>query len=110
MNLNERVCRNADHAKATAIDTHREIGEQIADINQKCRDLEKTLADGEGFSMRLDDTGFTSQWAHLYRKYSRFESELQRQSSYREAFSYLEQALIEARYQIERMREFERSS
>jgi chromosome segregation ATPase len=107
--LKERVCLNADHAKATAKDIHREIGEQIDDIKQKCRDLEKTLADGQGFSMRLDDTGFTSQWAQIYRKYSRFESELQRQSSYREAFSYLEQALIESRYQIERMREFERS-
>jgi hypothetical protein len=107
--LNERVCRSADHAKATAKDIHREIGEQIDDISQKCRDLEKTLADGQGFSTRLDDTGFTSQWAQIYNKYSRFESELQRQSSYREAFSYLEQALIETRYQIERMREFERS-
>jgi chromosome segregation ATPase len=107
--LKERVCRSADHAKATAKDIHREISEQIGDINRKCQDLEKTLADGQGFSMRLDDTGFTSQWAQIYRKYSSFESELQRQSSYREAFSYLEQALIEARYQIERMREFERS-
>ena len=107
--LNERVCLSADHAKATAKEIHREIGEQIADISQKCRDLEKTLADGQGFSTRLDDTGFTSQWAQIYRKYGRFENELQRQSSYREAFSYLEQALIETRYQIERMREFERS-
>lgn len=107
--LRERVRQNADHAKAEAKEIHREIGEQIDDINQKCEDLEKTLADGEGYAMRLDDTGFTSQWAQIYRKYSRFESELSNQSSYREAFSYLEQALIEVRYQIERMREFERS-
>ena len=106
----ENECRqNANHAKAEAKEIHREIGAQIDEIAQKSEDLEKTLADGEGYSMRLDDTGFTSQWAQIYRKYRRFESELERQTSYREAFSYLEQALIEARYQIERMREFENS-
>jgi len=104
--LRNRVRQQANHAKAEAAAIQQEIREQIDEINQKCEKLEKTLADGDGYSSRLDDTGIQSQWGQIYRKYSRFEEELERQFSYREAFSYLEQALIESRYQIERMREF----
>ncbi len=104
--LMNRVRQQANHAKAEAGAIQQEIREQIDEINQKCKKLEKTLADGDGYSMRLDDTGIQSQWGQIYRKYSRFEEELERHVSYRGAFSYLEQALIESRYQIERMREF----
>ena len=103
------VRQQARNAIEAAKEVQREIHQQINDIHQKREDLEKTLADGQGYSMRLEDTGFRSQWAQIYRKYSQFESELEKQTSYREAFSYLEGALIEARYQIARMREFENS-
>jgi len=107
--LAERVSQSARHAKDEAAAIQAETREQIREIDQKRKDLEKTLADGEGYSLRLEDTGFRSQWQQIYRKYSQFESELANQSSYREAFSYLEQALIESRYQIERMQEFDTS-
>jgi hypothetical protein len=101
-----RVRENADRARDAAEALQQEISEQIADIEGKIDDLEKTLAEGQGHAMRLDDTGFQSQWAQIYRQYRHFEEELEEQTSYREAFSYLESALIESRYQIERMREF----
>jgi hypothetical protein len=107
--LRQQVCQSAKHATEEAKGTRQEIREQISDINQKCENLEKTLAMGEEQVIRLDDTGFRSQWQQISRRYGEYESELKKQTSYREAFSYLEQALIESRYQIARMREFENS-
>jgi DNA repair exonuclease SbcCD ATPase subunit len=107
--LSERVQQNADNAKDEAKKIRGDTRDQINEINRKRKDLEKTLADGQGYAMRLEDTGFRSQWAQIYRKFSVYDEALENHTSYREAFSYLEQAIIETRYQIERMREFEGS-
>lgn len=107
--LDERVTQNAIKARSEADNLRQEVSEQYDEIRRESEELRKALSDGDQLARRLKDTGIRDQWYKKHQEYNYFDRELAAKESFREADRYLDHALVDVRYMLDRMRTFEES-
>ncbi len=105
--LVERVAQNAIKARDEADKLRQRVTDQCDEIRRESEELRKALNDGNQLARRLQDAGIQDQWYKKHQEYNDFDRQIAEKETYRKADRYLDHALVDVRYLLERMSTFD---